>query len=148
MENIDCMIERIRQDALWWRKEFGRSLGVTSELGEYYACKELKLKRAQPGEKGFDATKGGKTYQIKSRAPRKGVRVNWSGRVGKFSGFDFDYGLLVLLDHEYKLEEIYQADAKTLERLAQKEETGRRGIHISAFIKNSKKIWPICMHGD
>lgn len=143
MKNIDRMIERIRQDAVWWRKEFGRSLGVTSELGEYYACKVLKLKRAQPGEKGFDAIKGSKSYQIKSRAPRKGVTVNLSGRIGKFSGFDFNYGVMVLLNHEYKLEEIYQADAKILENLATKEEKGRRGIHISTFIKNSEKIWPI-----
>jgi len=142
MENSDTeMIDKVREVAIWWRKTFGRSLGITGELGELYARKFLGLEPARVGEKEYDATKAGKRYQIKTRAPARGVEVDPRGRIGKFRGLQFDYALLVLLDNEYKLKEIYQADVRTIENLAKKEETERAGMHVSSFIKRAKRIY-------
>ena len=136
-------IARIREFAVWYRNKFGRSLGVTGELGELYACEMLALRRTEAGEKGIDAVRNGKTYQIKTRAPRKGSEVNPRGRIGKLSSSKFDYALLVILDGEYNLKEIWQAHRNDLERgKAFEDETEKTGMHVTTFRKHGTKILP------
>lgn len=49
-----------------------RSSKIVSEYGEYIASKTLKLKLTEsPIQKGYDATKNGKKYEIKSRKTTK-----------------------------------------------------------------------------
>ena len=138
------MIQKIREVALIFRERYGRNL-ATGFLGELYACKVLGLELAEnPIQKGYDAAKDGKKYQIKTRCSIKGSKVNLRGRIGKFRDSDFDYALLVLLDDKYNLKEIWQAEAKNekLKTAIKKDQTKNSGMHIKTFIDIAQKFFP------
>jgi len=73
-----------------YKARFRRTLPLTGEIGELYACHRFKLVREPPGAKGFDARDAdGKRVQIKSRAP-SGLEgeVNRGGRINRFHNWD------------------------------------------------------------
>lgn len=115
----------------------------TSLIGELAACKCLGLKW-EPSN-GYDALNGKKTIQIKSRRPLKGDKVNIAGRMGRFGKkdkYDFDFGILVLLDKNYEVDEIYRRSKKDIKDLEERKEPTERGLHLSTFINDIKPIYP------
>ena len=145
-KNIDDMIRKIREVSLMFRKRYSRNL-ATGFLGELYACKVLGLRLAEnPNQKGYDAEKDGKRYQIKTRCSIKSSKVNPRGRIGKFRGLDFDSALLVLLDDKYNLRGIWQAEANDeLRKAIEKDQTKNSGMHLKTFLGLSsiRKVFPV-----
>lgn len=129
-----------------YRESMGRPLPITSELGELYACVLLGLRRTPPGTRGYDALDGeGKKVQIKTRAPETGGEVNRMGTLGKFTSWNFDYALLVLLKEEwdkkrYGVEEIWKAGCAELKNAQAKKK--KRGIPVHKFLKLGEMIFP------
>ncbi len=119
-----------------------RKLGITAEVGEVLACGVLKLKLAtNPRSEGSDAIDSeGKSVQIKSRRSESPGLPRDVGRVGTFSKHRFDYALLVILDREYRLAEIWRTDYDDLAPLIDRQK--RRNPTISGFKSNAKLIWP------
>lgn len=120
-----------------------RKLGITAEVGEVLACHRLGLKLIlDTHSKGFDAIdKDGKLVQIKSRRSESEGLPNDAGRVGTFSKHHFDYALLVLLDHNYKLCEIWRAVHNSkLKQLIERQK--RRNPNLASFKHIAKKVFP------
>lgn len=148
--NLDTLgdrqwLEFLVKVALEFKRRFGRTLPITEELGELYACEKLGLTRMPPRTRGYDAVdREEKKVQIKTRVPDSKIGiVNPSGRVGRFTNFDFDYALLVLLDCNYGLGEIWRADVESIRSEQKRIRNPRAGIHVSTFKKIGKKVWSL-----
>jgi len=119
-----------------------RKVGITGEVGEVLACHELGLELAtDPRSIGFDAVDAdGKRVQIKTRRSESAGLPRDVGRLGTFSRHAFDYALLVLLDHEYELAEIWRAEYAELKPLIDSQK--RRNPNLASFKKIATKVWP------
>jgi hypothetical protein len=119
-----------------------RRLGITGEVGEVLACHVLGLRLAvDPRCKGFDAVDAnGKLVQIKTRRRETPGLPKDVGRIGTFSDHKFDYALLVILNYEYELHEIWRADYRTLAPVIAKER--KRNPHLATFKKLGRKVFP------
>jgi hypothetical protein len=87
-----------------------RKLGITAEVGEVLVCHRFGLRlMLNPRTEGYDALDSdGKRVQIKTRrGESKGLPSDF-GRIGQFSRHPFDYALLVILDQDYNLREVYR----------------------------------------
>ena len=135
----DQLIDQIVALAVLYKKRFGKSLGVTAEIGEYKAAKLLDLTRVKGNiNEGFDAYDlDDRKVQIKSR-----VTTNKTQRTGLFSGHKFDYALLVLLSDNYDIKEIHQADRKQIEKAIKKQGYTRRSLPIGKFIAIGRQVCP------
>jgi hypothetical protein len=135
----DQLIDQIAVLTVLYKKRFGKSLGVTAEIGEYKAAKLLKLRRAEGNiNKGFDAYDlDNRKVQIKSR-----VTTSKTQRTGTFSSHKFDYALLVLLSDNYDIKEIYRADHKQIEKAIENQSYSRRSLPIGKFIAIGKPVYP------
>jgi hypothetical protein len=129
--------------ALLYEKETGycRKLGITGEVGEVLTCQQLSFKLVcDPRTAGYDATdKHGKKIQIKTRRSEEEGLPRDVGRLGTFSKHEFDYALLVLLDHEYNLCEIWRAESADLKPIIDKQK--RRNPPLASFKKVAKRIF-------
>ena len=137
--NDDQLIEHIIPLAMEYRRRFGKSLGITGEVGEYKASRLLKLERVSGNiNEGFDATDPeNKKVQIKSRICQRS-----QGRTSVFKNYAFDYALLVLLDDDYEVIEIYKADCKKVRNEIEAQSYNKPALSISAFKRIAKPIYP------
>jgi hypothetical protein len=117
---------------------------MISDLGEVLACTLLHLTRMPQGQRGYDAIdeKGsvdaqGLKYQIKTRSPEGGDRVDDHGTVGRFSNLDFDEALLVLLDRDLQIDELYLADTQVIQGQLR---AGRNDIAIHRFKSIGRRL--------
>lgn len=119
-----------------------RKLGITGELGELLACRHLGLRLTLDSRSvGFDAMdKDGLRVQIKTRRSESEGLPRDQGRTSRFSKHEFDYALLVLLDHEYQLSEIWRADYNELKPIIERQK--RRNPSLSSFKRVGIKIYP------
>lgn len=119
-----------------------RRLGMTGEVGEVLCCQLLGLKLcADPRSQGFDAVDtDGKLVQIKARRSESDGLPRDVGRLSTFSLHKFDYALLVLLDVEYRIVEIWRAEHGDIADLIKKQK--RRNPSLSAFKRKARLIWP------
>ena len=135
----DQLIEHIILLAREYRQRFGKSLGITSEVGEYKVSQLLKLERA-PGNinEGFDAIDPkGKRVQIKARICHRSQE-----RTGVFKNYSFDYALLVLLSDDYEVTEIYKAKCEDIRNQITAQHYKRPSLSIGKFKKSAKRIYP------
>jgi hypothetical protein len=107
--------------------EIVRTNNITSELGEYFACKKLKLTRAKKGNKGFDAIdKKGKKYEIKTRKTNQKDDVKQTFPIYNLKFNYFDYLLLVNLDYYFELERIIIIPTKVIKKFVKKKQNKSR----------------------
>ncbi len=125
-----------------------RKVGITGEVGEVLACHQLGLRLAvDPRSQGFDAVDAdGKHVQIKTRRSESAGLPRNAGRLSRFSKHPFDYALLVLLDRQYRLAEIWRADFEDLLPLVDKEK--RRNPSLSAFKRAANRICTVALQED
>ncbi len=119
-----------------------RKLGITAEVGEVTACHALGLRLAvDPGFKGYDALDSDRRrVQIKTRRSKSVGLPKDAGRTGRFSEHDFDYALLVLLDHDYELCEIWRGEYEDLRPIIEKER--KRNPNLASFKRVGRKVYP------
>lgn len=134
----DQLIDNIISLAIGYRQRFGKSLGVTSEIGEYKASKLLMLDRAQGNiNKGFDAVDSeGKKVQIKSRICSRN-----KGRTGVFKNYDFDYAVLVLMSEKYEIICIYKLGKQEIKEEIERQHYTKNSLPINKFIKIAKQVY-------
>ena len=117
---------------------------ITSDLGEYVCRKLMKLRLAPNSNKGYDAIKSSRKYQIKTR---RMTRRNSSKQLGSFRDLKkrlFDYCLIVLLNKDYDVIGIWQATHAQIVKHAKKTTRGYMRVVFSRQLENeSKKIYPI-----
>lgn len=119
-----------------------RKLGLTGEVGEVRCCQLLGLRLCiDPRSMGFDAIDvKGKRVQIKSRRSETEGLPREAGRIGTFSLHGFDYALLVLLDPEYDVVEIWRAESDEIADLIKKHK--RRNPPLASFKRRAHRVWP------
>jgi hypothetical protein len=118
-----------------------RHLGITGTVGEILACYELSLRLTPDSRsKGYDAFDANdKQVEIKTRRSESKDLPKDSGRVSTFSKHKFDYALLVLLDRQYQVSEIWQASYTELLPIINKQK--KRNPSLSAFKEVAYKIF-------
>jgi hypothetical protein len=136
-------IKRIIKDAVVYENASGgtRKIGITGEVGEVLACCHFKLKLCiYPRVKGYDAIdKHGKRVQIKTRRSESLGLPSDAGRIGTFSKHSFDYVILVILNHDYSMSQLWRAEYRDIIPLIEKHK--RRNPNLSYFKKNAKCLW-------
>jgi hypothetical protein len=141
--NILDIVNNIIESALAYEKmtDNARKIGITGEVGEILACYHLGLRLCiDPRAAGYDAIDSeGKKVQIKTRRSETEGLPSDVGRIGTFSTHQFDYALLVLLDREYHVAEIWKADYTDVQPIIEKQK--RRNPNLSIFKKVSQRIW-------
>ncbi|MGA2193492.1 MAG: hypothetical protein ABSG42_08995 [Nitrospirota bacterium] len=146
-------IKEILKEAKKLAKEYysltGKPLGITGEVGEYEAACLLNLSFCSARTAGYDLTSpiiNGKfkRYQVKTRVIKNN---EFKGRVSKIDiEKEFEAVLLVLLDEDYEVIEIREAERnKVIARLTapgSKARNMRGSLGISQFKSISDKIFP------
>ena len=111
------LLQQIRQLAIDYYELTGKPLGVTAEIAEFEAARLLGLELAPARQPGYDAVRTGnrgpKKIQIKGR---RYLNKNPGQRVGKIDlRHEWDSVVLVLLDKDYRVTEIYEAKRAAIE---------------------------------
>jgi len=119
-----------------------RKLGITGEVGEILACHALGLDLIiDARSEGFDAIdKNGLRVEIKTRRSESDGLPRDVGRTSRFSEHEFDYAILVLLDPQYGLSEIWRAEYRDLKPIIDRQK--RRDLSLSAFKRVGRQIHP------
>jgi hypothetical protein len=119
----------------------GRKFGITGEIGEILVCQKLDLLMVKdPRSEGYDAIdRRGYRIQIKTRRGEKTELPKETGRLSRFSKHKCDYALMVILNREYQIAEIWQAQMARLNPMIMRH-TGRNPT-IRQFKKVGRKIY-------
>ena len=145
LTEITPIIEMAKKAAIDYYRLTGKPLGITGEIGEYYAAKYLDLELADARTPGYDAIgPNNKLIQVKSLAVSE-TKKN-KGRVGTIRlEHEWDTVVLVLMNQFFEPRAIYEAerDAITLalKALGSKARNERGSLAISQFISIGKQIW-------
>ncbi len=144
--NDECMnlVDQIISIAVNYENYFNgkRKLGITGEIGEILACKEMNLKLAlDSNNPGYDALdENNKKVQIKAcRSETHDISPNKSN-IGSFSKHSYDYALMILLGRNYKIKEIWKADYSKLEPILSKKK--KSNPKIREFKKVAELVYP------
>ncbi len=115
LQEIGALLEQARAIAVKYHALTGKPLGITGEVGEYEAARILGLELKDAREPGCDAVdRNGRTYQVKTRAIKKGRPVS-SQRIGIIDiSKPWDAALLVLLDDTLNPTEILEASREKI----------------------------------
>ena len=138
MKTIEGILAKVKPLAVEYYHLTGKPLGVTGEIGEFEVARLLGLKLEPPRTEGYDATDAeGCRYQIKARAFGPGQKPG--GQIGSFNNKEWDAALLAIMDRQFKIVEIWEADRNTidreLDRPGSKARNDRRQLSPHAFMK-------------
>ena len=146
---LESLLEQIKDAAQEYYKLTGRPLGVTGEMGEYWAAKLFGLKLEVVRFPGYDAIESitGKTVQVKARVVQKST--NYSREtIGEFKlKQPWDTAMVVVLKKDFDPIAIYEASkTNVIEALSRPGSNARaRGVlSIGEFRRYAKaeQIWP------
>jgi len=138
-----AIVKKAVDVAIEYQKAVGgkRKLGITGEVGEVLVCRQrnLRMMRGDRSE-GYDAIdSGGQKVQIKTRRSEVEGLPNDVGTLSAFSKHEFDYALMAILDHGYRLCEIWRADYEDLAPVI--ESKTRRNPTLRAFKKVGSRVY-------
>lgn len=153
MSNQDKIMQLLKRAKLLAREYYkltGKPLGVTGEIAEYEAARLLGLELTEARTAGFDAIERGngrpsRRLQIKGRcipsAAKPGQRL---GRIDVNK--EWDAVLLVLMDMDYEVTAIYEAEREAvvaaIMRPGSKSRNERGALAVSSFRAIGTKRWP------
>ncbi|MDB4627957.1 hypothetical protein OAF82_00025 [bacterium] len=144
MDELEDIIGGIIPLAIRWKTATSRSLGITGEVGEYLACKEMGWALADHLQEGWDAEgRDGLRIQIKSR-----VLQPDKDRSPTMSVLNpdkpWDQAALVLMDENYSMTAIWVADgeqARAAQRACRRPDGKLKGLPIQKFKQISTCVW-------
>lgn len=143
----DALISQARQLAADYRRAMGKPLpGISSEIATHDAIRLLELEPAEDGAGGYDAidpARDNLRIQIKSRTifdeSKSGQRL---GQIKVDQ--PWDAVVLVLMDEDYRPNEIYEAEREELLEYMDKSSSSRarRGaLSIARFKIIGRLVW-------
>ena len=145
LAEITPVLEMAKLAAIDYYRLTGKPLGITGEVGEYYAAKHLGLELAEARTSGYDAIgPNKKLIQIKSRAISESKKNK--GQVGTIRlEHEWDTVILVLMNEVFELRAIYEAERKIIKKALKapgsKARNERGSLAISKFISIGKQLW-------
>jgi hypothetical protein len=116
-EEILVLLQKAVDAAYEFELKSGKQLNITSMVGEVYAAQKFELKLVKDDiNPDYDAIdRDGKLVQIKARR-YKGNKTAMTGPLlNKEFKVAFDYALLVLLNLDYSLKEIFRIEKDWVE---------------------------------
>ena len=146
LDEIDSVLKAAKRVAVAYYRLTGKPLGITGEMGEYFAAKHLGLKLVEARMPGFDAYgKGGRLIQIKSRSIPRSKRLSGQ-RIGTIRlDRKWDSIVLVLMDEFFEPFAIYEADRKfvqeALVKPGSKARNERGALSVTKFINIAAEVW-------
>ena len=109
--DIESILKSVKRLAVQYHDLTGKPLGVTGEIAEFEAARLMGLKLLAARSEGYDATKrkGGRLHRIQIKGRFKQDGKKW-GRVSSINiEKKFDSVMLVLMQGQYEVAEIWQA---------------------------------------
>lgn len=143
---IEGVLTKAKAAAVEYYQLTGKPLGITGELGEFYAAKYLDLELAEARAAGYDATdKAGRLVQIKSRSIPSSKRITGQ-RLGSIRlDHEWDVVVLVLMDELFEPYAMYEADRAAIEaallRPGSKARNERGALAITKFKSIGFQVW-------
>ena len=146
--DIESILKSVKPLAIQYHNLTGKPLGVTGEIAEFEAARLLGLKLLGARSEGYDATKrkGGRSHRIQIKGRFKQEGKKW-GRVPSINiEKSFDSVMLVLMQDQYKVTEIWQATRraviKRLKEPGSKARNERNSMSVSQFKSIATLVWP------
>lgn len=142
------LLKGVKAFAIKYRQLTGKPLGITGEVAEFSAAQILGLELCKARQSGYDAIKevNGKPirFQIKGRC----LSSLSKGRVGAIKKTqEFDYVLLVIMNEDYDIQSIYEAESEkvraALDAPGSKARNEGGKLSVSKFKSIGRKIWPL-----
>jgi len=146
------VIEEAKKLAKRYRELTGKPLGVTGEVGEFVAAELMGLKLTEARQPGYDAiAPDGRRIQLKARCILPTSKK--SQHLGSIRlKHQWDTVMLILLDGDFELLEIYEAKRPDIERELTKPGSKARNVRGSLAITKFKSIaslaWPKPLNFD
>jgi hypothetical protein len=148
LKELEGIIADAKVVAHRYRKLMGRPLGITGEVAEYEAARLLGLRLANVRQNGYDAVR--ETQEIVHKLQIKGRCLLDNGKRSQQIGGiklekDWDGVLLVLMDEEFKPQQIFEADrpeiTAALEEPGSKARNERGALAVGKFKSIGRRIW-------
>jgi len=143
-EQVREILAKVKPLAAEYYRLTGKPLGITGEVAEYVAAKELGLTLVAARTVGYDALRGAERIQIKGRAFGESSKQQRISRIK--ADAPCDSVLLVLLDNltlepremwEAKFSEVCEILAKPGSRARE-----RGALSVSEFKRIAWQVWP------
>ncbi len=107
---VEDVLARVKPLAVEYYRLTGKPLGVTSEIGEFEVARLLELELEPARNPGYDAKDpAGRRYQIIARSLDDPLRKG-SEKTGALNDKEWDAALLALMDRQFTVLEIWEAD--------------------------------------
>lgn len=141
------LLQKAKELAKEYHSLTGKPLGITGEIGEFIAAEVLNLELTTARHPGYDAiAKDKHRIQIKTRCILTNAKPGQ--RVGSIRfNHEWDTVMLVLLDENYDLKEIFEAKRaliiQELTKPGSKARNERGALGISKFKSIAEKVWPL-----
>ena len=137
---IEDILTQVKPLAVEYYRLTGKPLGVTGEIGEFEVARLLSLKLAPARRPGYDAIdQSGRRYQIKTRSLDDAALKKMKQKTGKLNDKEWDAALLGIMNREFEMLEIWEADRSAvdceLNRPGGKGRNVRRQLSLSKFKK-------------
>jgi len=148
MPEIEQLLNEAKALAKKYRKLTGKPLGITGEVAEFTAAKTLGLELVKARQPGYDAIRyqNGKEVRIQIKGRCILNNTNPGQRVGgiKFDK-DWDIVLLVLLDADFEVLSIYEAERSKIKKVltapGSKARNERGALSVSKFKSIGHLVW-------
>jgi hypothetical protein len=146
LEQIAPILEKAREAAVAYYSLTGKPLGITGEIGEYIAARELGLELAEARMPGYDAYgENRRKIQIKTRSIPSHKKIVGQ-RLGSIRlDHEWDTVLLVLLDEFFEPVAMYEAERPAVEAAlvapGSKSRNERGALSISKFRSIGTQVW-------
>jgi hypothetical protein len=145
-DKVESCLERARLLAIEYYVLTGKPLGVTGEVGEYWAARLLGLTLADARTPGYDAIgPDNRRIQIKSRSISSNSRRK-SQRIGGIKlTYEWDTVVLVLMNEHYDPVVVYEAKrdqiSDAINAPGSKARNERGALAVSKFKSIASLVW-------
>ena len=133
----ESLLDKLRKTARQRVKDGYEFKEFTGIIGELAACQWFKGYKWTPSD-GYDATdENCNRIQIKTRKVWTSPNFT-SGTINKFGRkdkYEFEIGILVLLDKKFEIAEIWQLDKDEIRNRESRENGRLLALKVSAFIR-------------
>ena len=131
-----------------YRKLTGKPLGITGEVAEFSAAQILGLELSEARQSGYDAVRleNGKEIKIQIKGRCIPDNAKLSQRLGSINlEKEWDIVLLVLMDENFEVLSIYEAERPDIEKAlltpGSKARNERGALAVSKFKSIGHEIW-------
>ena len=146
-QSVKDILGEVKKLAAEYYQLTAKPLGVTGEIGEFEVADKLGLELMEARSEGYDAINKKGPYRRVQIKTRRKLPDQSPGRVSKINTEkDFDSVMLALLDEDFEVKEIWEADrekvTKKLDEPGSISRNVRRQMGVTQFKSIAKKVWP------